>query len=383
MNNTRDILAHAGDAACAINHKKRVVYWNPAAEKLLGISAEEAAGQPCWKLLQGKTLAGKPFCGAQCPIDAKIDSDEPIPHFDLQIVNKNGDTILTNFSTFAIPKHNGSRKPDEAAIVHLMRRIKTPEMPQYRLRINVLGPLEVWRADGSQVSGKFWRRAKVRGLLVLLAFNKGEPISRDDLTKILWPQLEYKAALRNLNTTVYNLRRSLEPELEQGNESNYIFYESGFYWLGGNQPHQLDVDAFYLGIKQARLETAVSQAAHLYEKALALYRGDYLIDLITTNGIASIEEQMRLRTLYLSAMEELGGLYTQQEQIEMARKTYLKILSIDPTRESTCHLLAQLSHKAGSRPDSIAYCQRLASALKSELDLILNQEREDQHYKKS
>lgn len=374
MDNTFDILDHAGDAVCAVNDEKRVVYWNAAAEAILGITADEANGQPCWQLLKGKSLDGQPFCGPDCPIQAKVDTQEPIPHFDLWVKNKSGKPVLANFSTIAIPAKNGRCQPDQAVIIHLIRLVKNREFPQHRLRINTLGSLTVWRPDGSQINGKYWRRAKVRGLFVFLALKRGEPVTREELTETLWPELDYAAALSSLNTTVYNLRRSLEPELKQGSESHYIFYEAGFYWLGGNQPHWIDVDAFKLGIQQARLETAVNQAIHHYQEAVTLYQGDYLLDLIATTGFDANAEQTRLRHLYLEALEELASLYQQQEQTEQARSTYLKILAIDSHRESAYQQLARLSYGSGTMMDSVAYCQRLAAALKDELDLILSEE---------
>ena len=384
MDSSLDILAHTGDAACAVNEEKYIVYWNAAAEKMLGITADEANGQPCWKLLQGKTLDGQPFCSPDCPLQTKIDKQEPIPHFDLWLENKSGKTVLTNFSTIVIPQDNGHRQPEQAVTIHLMRTVKKRAFPQYRLRVNILGPLTVWRADGTQVNGKHWHRAKVRGLFVLLALKRGEPVARESLINTLWPELNSTTALRNLNTAVYNLRRSLEPELNRGTESHYIFYEAGFYWLGGNLPHWIDVDAFSLGIQQARLETAVAKAIHLYEEAVTLYRDDYLSDLSITTSIGSGTEQTRLRQLYLSALEELGNLYQQQEQIEQARNVYLKILAINPHQESAYQQLAQLSHGTETLQDSIAYCQRLAAALKSELDLILFQDIHNRrHLKKS
>ena len=374
MDITLDILAHIGDAACAINGEKCVVYWNAAAEEMLNITAEEANGQPCWELLQGKTLDGQPFCSPDCPIQAGIDKQEPIPHFDLQLKNKSGKTMVTNFSTIAIPKQNGCHQPDHAVAIHLMRTIKKPAFPQHRLRVNMLGSFTVLRADGTQINGKFWHRAKVRALFIFLALKKGEPVTREEITESLWPELDFATALRNLNTAIYNLRRSLEPELSRGDESNYIFYEAGSYWLGGNQPHWIDVEVFIRGIQQARLETAVAKSITLYEEAVALYRDDYLSDLIPATDFGSSSKQTRLRQLYLSALEELGTLYQQQEQTEQARSIYLKILAIAPHRENAFQQLARLSQGTDTLQDSVAYCQRLAAALKNELDLIMSQD---------
>jgi two-component SAPR family response regulator len=374
MDNTLDILAHTGDAVCAINEEKCVVYWNAAAEEMLDITADEAAGQPCWKLLQGITFDGQPFCSPDCPIQTRIDQQEPIPHFDLQLKNKDSQTVLANFSTIIVPQQNGRHQLEQAVTIHLMRVVRKQAFPQYRLRVNMLGPLTVWRADGSQINGEFWYRAKVRSLFVFLVLKRGEPVKREDIIEALWPELDHATALRSLNKTIYNLRRSLEPELKQGNESHYIFYEDGFYWLGGNQPHRIDVDAFTQGIQQARLETAAAKATQLYEEAIALYGDDYLSDLVAPTGINSSNEQIRLRQLYLSALEELGNLYQQQEQTEQARSIYLKTLALDPHRENAYQQLVRLSHGTDTLQDSVAYCQRLAAALKNELDLILSQD---------
>jgi two-component SAPR family response regulator len=214
--------------------------------------------------------------------------------------------------------------------------------------------------------------------MAYLTLQQGQPISRQELVKALWPNMEWATALRNLNTTVYQLRRSLEPTLKHGAYSRYIFYESGCYWLGGDGPHWVDVTAFKSYIKQARAETAVPQAITLYQKAIQLYRGDYLADVIAT-GISSFVKQNRLHQLFLAALEEVGKLYQQQEQDDKARDTYLKILTLDPYRESVCQQLALLSQSPDSRLDSLAYCQRLAATLKDELDLILGQELQDHH----
>lgn len=374
MDSPLDILAHAGDAVCAVNDAKCVVYWNAAAEELLGITADEAKGQPCWKLINGKTGDGQPFCGPECEIQAKLEAGEPIPHFDLWVTNKRNAAVLANFSTITIPRQNGRRQPDQVAVIHLIRAVKRHKLSQYDLRINLLGPLEVWRADGKPVGGKFWRRSKVRSLFVFLVLKQGKPVTRDELLAALWPKLDSSSALSKLNTAVYNLRRSLEPELQQGDESHYIFHEDGCYWLGGSHPHWIDVDAFRLGIRQARLETAVDQAISHYQAAVSLYRGAYLIDLTTALDSGIKDKQDSLRQLYLDALEELGNLYQQQEQIDLARDVYLKILALDPGRESACQQLTRLSRGADSLMDNIAYCQRLAAVLKDELDLILSQD---------
>ncbi len=385
MNSSLDFLANSGDAVCAVNKHQRIVYWNAAAEKAFGFTAQEAIGQFCWQLMEGETPDGKPYCQKKCPVYKQLMAGKPVPHFDLRINTRSGEKILTTFSALSLATPNSNGDENKAAIYHLLRVAAETSAPPTILRIYLLGPLLVRRLDGSQVSGKSWRRVKVRALLAHLALRQGQPVSRQELVEALWPDMDWTTALRNLNTTVYNLRRSLEPNIERGSHSRYIFYESGHYWLGGDEPHWVDATAFKSYIRQAREETAVPQAIALYQKAIQLFRGDYLADVITA-GVGSHVEQNRLHQLLLTALEEIGNLYQQQGQPEKARQTYLKILSLDPYRESVCQQLAHLSQGQSNRLDALAYCQRLAATLKDELDLILSQEmfaKHDPNNKKS
>ena len=149
MDNTLEILANAGDAVCAINGEQRVVLWNEVAESTLGIKATEALGKLCWQIFQGKTVDGQSFCSPDCPIIKKIKAGETVSHIDLWIKISAGEKTMANFSTLAIPQYSEEFK-NEAMIVHFLRRLPKINVPPYRLRINLLGPLEVWRSDGSR-----------------------------------------------------------------------------------------------------------------------------------------------------------------------------------------------------------------------------------------
>jgi DNA-binding SARP family transcriptional activator len=252
--------------------------------------------------------------------------------------------------------------------MHLARfQAKQPLQPN-RLRIHLLGPMLVWRPDGTMVEGSLWQRVKVRALLVYLALQRG-PVSREILVDVLWPDLDYAAGLRNLNTTVYNLRRSLEPTLSKGSESQFIAYQSGHYLLDGHAAHWLDVDAFEKGINEARTERDPQNAIKIYEDTLSLYRGEYLLDLGNTQ-ISSTGEQHRFYERYLSGLEELAMLYEQTYQDEAAKDIYLKIMAIDPCRESACQKLMRLLLRYDNMAEAAVHCSRLNEALRLELDMV-------------
>ena len=57
-----------GDAAFAVDRHGEVVIWNHEAEKLFGLTQDEALGRKCWKLLSGKDMFGNRYCCENCPL---------------------------------------------------------------------------------------------------------------------------------------------------------------------------------------------------------------------------------------------------------------------------------------------------------------------------
>ncbi|MCA9873437.1 MAG: PAS domain S-box protein [Anaerolineales bacterium] len=111
------IFAHAGDACFAIDQEQSILSWNKAAETLSGITAEEAIGQPCWQILKGRTVAGRPFCGPNCPVFQALQQSRPLHAFDLLVAGPAQETLLTNISTLFVPADLSS----SAVVIHLQR----------------------------------------------------------------------------------------------------------------------------------------------------------------------------------------------------------------------------------------------------------------------
>jgi DNA-binding SARP family transcriptional activator len=185
--------------------------------------------------------------------------------------------------------------------------------------------------------------------------------------------LEHEAALRNLNLTVHNLRRSLEPDLERGSESRYLHYEMDCYRLDGAKEHWLDVRAFEDRIARARRASSVDHAIALYREALALYQGEYLADF-EPDLLDCWMERDRLHQVYLNAMEELVSLHAQQKQLTQATELCQEILAVDPCRETTAQLLMRSELQRGHRAAAVAAYQRLEASLWRELELQPSQQ---------
>lgn len=370
MNGLAELFNHTGDGACTLDENQRIISWNTAATEMLGYGREEALGQLCWEFLFGHTVDGKPFCRPNCTLRQKLQMREAITSLDLLLRHRAGNQILVNVSTIPIPEAlNGGRA---GMLVHLWRLRGQPATTK-RLRIHLLGPTAVTRSDGTAVEGGMWNRTKVRALLVYLALQGGQPVSRERLIDVLWPDFEYKEALHNLNTTVYHLRHSLEPNLKKASESAYIGYQSGQYYLIEAQQHWLDVHAFEGDIRRARQEKELPAKIDAYRTAIALYRGDYLADLDAT-GLQSSSEQVRYQLLYLAAMQELGEAYEALGEQNEAIRWYEQILAVEPCHECAGIRLVRLFIRQGRRAEALHICQNLADRLEKELDAMISTE---------
>jgi len=59
-------FANTGSGVWAVDASQRIVFWNQAAEELLGFTADQALGRLCYQLLTGQDTQGQPFCQAEC-----------------------------------------------------------------------------------------------------------------------------------------------------------------------------------------------------------------------------------------------------------------------------------------------------------------------------
>jgi PAS domain S-box-containing protein len=369
------VLLNTGDGAMAIDRSQRVLLWNCAAEEILGYSASEVVGQRCYRLLAGRTPQCLPWCQHECTVVEQARREKAIKSFEVIGKHKDGRMLPLEVSTIVLPPNNPFKS--SPLLLHLFRSREItreqPDIPNDGLYIRLLGPVQVRRADGSTLNGKLWRQTKVRALLAYLALHKGHLVHQEKLVEQLWPELDGTGARQNLYTAVYNLRRTLEPDLSRTKGSRYILKENNSYMLQGKKLHWLDVNAFENQLNEARKVKNTNKALVLFKKAVELYRGDFLADV---GSIISWHwrEQERLKELYLDALTELGDCYVNLQNHTLALETYRNVLAIDPCREATCQSLMRVALKQGDRPTALVYYKNLAQELDQELGVTPSEE---------
>ncbi|CAM3877812.1 hypothetical protein KIPE111705_29355 [Kibdelosporangium persicum] len=218
------------------------------------------------------------------------------------------------------------------------------------IRIQVLGPLRVWR-DGALLD---LGSAGVRALLGLLALNGGQPTSRADIVEALWHDQPPPSASNVIQTYIRSLRRILEPGRRAYGHSSYLPRIGDGYALRAP-----DIDL--IRFKQL---LAARQDADKLGAALRLWRGSPLADVPALAGhkkVLALTEQRR------AALARYGDLkITAGAAHEVV--TLLEDAAADqPLDEAALARLIRAYQAVGRRSEAFgtyhAACRRLADEL--------------------
>jgi predicted ATPase/DNA-binding SARP family transcriptional activator len=229
------------------------------------------------------------------------------------------------------------------------------------VRFGLLGPLAVWRADGTPLR---IRETKVRALLADLLVHEGRPVPADRLVDDLWEQRPPANPLGALQTRVSQLRRALE-DAEPGGRELVVWHPPGYRLALGEHP--VDAALFADSARRANATTDPRAKAALLTEALALWRGQALADFadaqfarpyahrLEEHRLTALEAQAEARLLlgeHALLADELAELVERHPLRERLRATHLRAL-----------------YRAGRQGEALAGYQRLRQLLADELGL--------------
>jgi DNA-binding SARP family transcriptional activator len=226
------------------------------------------------------------------------------------------------------------------------------------VRFRILGPLEIWTAQGWSGIGA----AKWRALLAALLLNAGQVVSTDRLIADLWADSPPDRAANLISVYVLRLRRMMDDPQGQILTTRAPGYQLRL------APDDLDAQSFDTLAGQGRQaldQGDASRAVALLAEALGLWRGRALdgvppSDLVLAE--ASRLEESRLDVLELRIMADLRCGRAGQLVSELRR-----LISEHPIREGLWVLLLEALDLAGRRAEAIAAFSEARSAISEEL----------------
>ncbi|WP_232292728.1 AfsR/SARP family transcriptional regulator [Saccharopolyspora erythraea] len=221
------------------------------------------------------------------------------------------------------------------------------------MRIRLLGPAELLRADGSTAG---LGAAKRRSVLAALALDLNRVVSMDRLLDVVWegsPPLSAKAALQG---HIAQLRKVLGDGVE-------LVTRSPGYQLVADRS-QLDVTRFEDLLAEARTATD-AEAVELLRTALALRRGPVLADVPAERLRRVISA--RMEESVVTAIQELGRRLHRLGRTAEGIDLLHEAVALRPLREPLVELLVLSLHHAGRQAEALNVYHDTRTRLADEL----------------
>jgi DNA-binding SARP family transcriptional activator len=229
------------------------------------------------------------------------------------------------------------------------------------LGVHLLGQLKV-RLD--EVAVDDWPSGRGRSLFKYLVTHRDPWPRREQLMDAFWPEAAPTAARNSLNVAVHGLRRAFRASAEVP----VVVLEDGSYRLGSQLGLWLDVDEFERHVAGGRRLDAAGDptaAAAEYERALALYQGDFLADDPYEDWPVVTREHLLLG--YLDVLDRLSGLYLGQHQYGACVALCRLLVERDRCREDAHRRLMRCFNRQGQPHLALRQYQACADALHQDL----------------
>jgi DNA-binding SARP family transcriptional activator len=227
------------------------------------------------------------------------------------------------------------------------------------MRVLALGSLQVFVND-EPIEGAAWGSARPRELLVyLLMYPEGR--TKEQVGLIFWPEAS-SAQLRNsFHVTLHRLRRALR-------NPDWITVSNDRYRVDPAAINEFDVATFERDVGMARraLKRKEDGAAVALERALSLYRGDFLDG--EPAGDWHLEHHDRLQRVFVDGLMELGAHLSSEDRHAKAADVYRRVLVRDDVHEDAALSLMQSLALVGERSQAIRFYQKFAERLRVELE---------------
>jgi ATP/maltotriose-dependent transcriptional regulator MalT/DNA-binding SARP family transcriptional activator len=239
-------------------------------------------------------------------------------------------------------------------------------MPVRSIRLQGLGMSRV-EVDGEVVFGRW---GKVRELLFLFATqNQGRGLQREAACEALWPGVPEAKAFSNFHALTYRVRKAMQGSLH---------FEDNVYQFAPPHGFTYDVTEFQMHITKAQMAGSEEESIGLYQKAIALYHGEFLRDLLAE---WSFPLQQTLRDMFLLAISRVAGHFWQIGKTDMAIAVARRWLDEDPADEAAHRLLLRCFAAQGNLSAVKRQFVQCEETLRRELEVEPDEETRDLYAK--
>ncbi len=228
------------------------------------------------------------------------------------------------------------------------------------IRVRCLGPFRVFAGD-REIGQADWVSTKARDLLAYFVTFRAQQIPLERAVAAIWP--EGGESDRAFHSALYRLRHALR---EDGDNTKFVLLKGGECALDSGR-FAIDVDGFEEALSAAAQAASDEEAAAHYSRAIKLYQGDYLENLLYYDWAAA--ERRRLRALYLQALQSAAAHQQSCGDYRAALQFIDKALQVDALNEQSYQAAMRYCAVAGDKAGLIRRYQQLEQALQDELNV--------------
>ena len=225
--------------------------------------------------------------------------------------------------------------------------------------VRCFGSFQVETATG-EVTG--WTIQKARELLAYLIARGGTPVLRDEVAEALWPDTDRTQVEHLLSNAAYYLRRTLKSAMPAVDVQPFVTSAQRYHLRSGM--FRAEADAFDAHLRRAE-SLGGAEALVEYDRALAIYRGDFL-------GNEPYEWAEPYRREYerrfIDAAHKAAKLALECRDANKAMAFYSAILARDPINEEAARGLMRCYAKLGDINGVRKVYKVLTESLRRELE---------------
>jgi DNA-binding SARP family transcriptional activator len=231
----------------------------------------------------------------------------------------------------------------ESKLASTLQALTTTQQTITDLTINMLGPVDISRDPMRPLAADAWTTKRARDILCFIASRRHRRASKDSIIDTFWGEADFDAVEKNFHPTVSHIRKALNSN--QPLKQNFLLYRDGDYQLNPSFSYVIDTEEFDRLVAEgeaARRGGQHEQYLESFEKALSLYRGDFM----QSSFDEWVDEQRSYyREQYLRILESLASAAEKANEWPRALDLCQRILHEDSFREDI-HCTVMRTHAA-------------------------------------
>lgn len=233
------------------------------------------------------------------------------------------------------------------------------------IRIQMLGGLYITR-NGKVLSADISRTKQVCNLAGFLIANRNKELTQDDIMNALWADEESENPANALKNLAYRLRNTLKALDNPGEKISYIKIKRGVYSWNNDNPCVVDIEEMEkFRNLAANPNIGDTEKIDFYEKALDLYKGEFLPKSSFEEWVISLNEYYR--SAYLDCAYKLIALLKRQNRYERIVYICKRAVEFMPFEEKLHENLIRALATIGKQEQAIAHYEDVNNMFYKEL----------------